>query len=159
MPDPAATPTITDDGYWKFDSFAVAIDQPRRLRDYERRAVTQPATVAQSAADTAQHSTPRIRHPLALSTPVAEGELRTITHDSLGALVITNVDGQLHVIQERCPHAEASLGEGFQEGHRLICPLHFAEFDLRDGSVHKGPVGCPPAKVYAVTVEDNRTWI
>jgi len=34
-----------------------------------------------------------------------------------------------------CTHAEAWLSEGWLRGCRLVCPLHGAAFDIRDGRV------------------------
>jgi nitrite reductase/ring-hydroxylating ferredoxin subunit len=62
-------------------------------------------------------------------------------------LALTNVGGTFFAVDDRCPHAGASLGEGSVEGWCLECPLHGASFDVRSGEVVAGPA---PAGV--------RTW-
>ncbi len=38
-------------------------------------------------------------------------------------------------VDDKCTHAEARLSEGWLRGCRLVCPLHGAAFDVRDGRV------------------------
>lgn len=42
-----------------------------------------------------------------------------------------------------CTHALARMSEGRLKGVRLICPMHGAAFDVRDGSVCLGPATQP----------------
>jgi sulfite reductase beta subunit-like hemoprotein/nitrite reductase/ring-hydroxylating ferredoxin subunit len=62
-------------------------------------------------------------------------------------LALANVGGTFFAVDDRCPHAGASLGEGAVAGWCLECPLHGASFDVRSGGVVAGPA---PAGV--------RTW-
>jgi nitrite reductase/ring-hydroxylating ferredoxin subunit len=98
-------------------------------------------------------------HPLGDFSQLAERELRKVTLDRLGDLVVTRIGPHLFAVGEKCPHADASLAEGLIDGYRIVCPLHFAEFDLRDGSVHKAPKGCPRAQVYRVTADNGQAWV
>ncbi len=68
-----------------------------------------------------------------------DGEMRTC---SAGAfrVVVCRVAGRLYAIEDECSHAETTLSDGLLEGHVVTCPLHFAQFDVRDGT-HL----CPPA--------------
>ena len=36
-------------------------------------------------------------------------------------------------IDDLCPHAGASLGDGWRDGNVIACPLHGWEFELADG--------------------------
>ena len=54
-------------------------------------------------------------------------------------------DGQIHALDNICTHALARMDEGRLRGHRLICPLHGAAFDIRDGRV----LGAPAVKPLA----------
>ena len=38
-----------------------------------------------------------------------------------------------------CTHAEARMSEGRLRGAKIVCPLHGAAFDIRDGRVLSGP--------------------
>ena len=48
--------------------------------------------------------------------------------------VICNVDGELHAMDGRCPHAGGPLAEGALHGHIVGCPWHSWEFDCRSGA-------------------------
>jgi len=57
------------------------------------------------------------------------------------------LDGEVFAIDDRCTHAEASLCEGDVIDGEVVCPLHFAPFDIRTGACNG-----PPAD------EDVRTY-
>ncbi len=44
-----------------------------------------------------------------------------------------NLGGTIHAIDDVCPHAEGSLSEGEITGDEVMCPLHFATFNIRTG--------------------------
>ncbi|HSH59465.1 MAG TPA: Rieske 2Fe-2S domain-containing protein, partial [Acidimicrobiales bacterium] len=69
-------------------------------------------------------------------------------------LALVNVDGTFCAIQNECPHAGGSLGEGKMNGSSLTCPLHDATFDVRTGAALSGPTD-EPARSYAVEVEGD----
>ncbi len=48
-------------------------------------------------------------------------------------LVGCRIKDLIHVADNICTHAFARLSEGRLRGTRLICPLHGAAFDIRDG--------------------------
>jgi nitrite reductase/ring-hydroxylating ferredoxin subunit len=50
-----------------------------------------------------------------------------------------------------CTHAFARLHEGRLRGSRLICPLHGASFDCRNGAV-LGPPAVVPLKTHAIRI-------
>jgi len=55
-------------------------------------------------------------------------------------VMVCRVAGQLYAIEDLCSHADTTLSDGRLIGYEIICPLHGAQFDVRDGT-HK----CPPA--------------
>lgn len=55
------------------------------------------------------------------------------------AYVVCRVAGRCHVADDRCPHDDVALSLGSLDGHRLRCPLHGSEFDVRDGRVLSEP--------------------
>jgi 3-phenylpropionate/trans-cinnamate dioxygenase ferredoxin subunit len=59
------------------------------------------------------------------------------------------------VLDNICTHAYARLSEGRLRGNRLICPLHGASFDVRDGSVLGAPATRPLA-THALRVSEER---
>jgi nitrite reductase/ring-hydroxylating ferredoxin subunit len=60
-------------------------------------------------------------------------------------------DGEVHALDDLCSHAGALLHRGEVDGCSIICPLHLSVFDLRDGSIVRGPAHHPqpvlPARV------------
>jgi nitrite reductase/ring-hydroxylating ferredoxin subunit len=53
-------------------------------------------------------------------------------------------DGRrVFAIHDRCSHRGCSLSEGKIEGDVVECFCHGSRFDLRDGSVRRGPATAP----------------
>jgi nitrite reductase (NADH) small subunit len=50
------------------------------------------------------------------------------------ALALFNVAGEIHALDNACPHRGGPLGEGHLEGTRVTCPWHGWQFDVRTGS-------------------------
>ncbi len=73
---------------------------------------------------------------------------------SLGSIRIGvyEVDGNLHVIEDVCPHAAAMLTQGFVDGCEVECPLHNAVFDVTSGKHLRGEP-CRDVKTFPVRVE------
>lgn len=154
FPDPDATVLARagQDGFWDFGAFAIAINQPERLHRFasDRRAEEQsPPALA---------PVPERLYPIVLDAPPEEGHLRRLSVDPFGEVVLTRVGKELFGIAEICPHAHASLAEGFLSGHRIVCPLHFAEFDLRNGQAFNAPGGCSRARVFRVAQAEDGTY-
>ena len=53
-------------------------------------------------------------------------------------MLVRHGDG-LHALHDRCSHRGCSLSNGTVEGETVECPCHGSRFDLRDGSVERGP--------------------
>ena len=75
---------------------------------------------------------------------IAPGEHRVVECGRRKAL-LCNVAGEFFAVAERCTHAAFSLAEGRLDGPLIECPLHGAQFDVRDGS----PVRLPASKPLA----------
>ena len=65
---------------------------------------------------------------------LADGELRCSVTAGPFQVVVCRVGGRLYALEDKCSHAETPLSEGLLEGYVLTCPLHFAQFDVRDGT-------------------------
>lgn len=48
-------------------------------------------------------------------------------------IVLINLGGDFHALDDCCTHAQASLSEGEISGTEIVCPLHFATFDICTG--------------------------
>ena len=62
------------------------------------------------------------------------------------SVVLFNVEGALHAIDNSCPHNGSSLASGKLEGRILQCPAHGLRFDLATGRM-PGPGGLCLAKL------------
>ncbi len=73
------------------------------------------------------------------------------------AVALCRFRDEIFAVENRCSHALATFDEGRMRGYRLMCPLHGATFDIRDGSVAGAPATRPipsyPVRVVDGTVE------
>jgi nitrite reductase/ring-hydroxylating ferredoxin subunit len=88
---------------------------------------------------------------------VAQGMMHTVTAAGREIVICRTKDG-VYALDNICTHAYARLNEGRLRGNRLICPLHGAAFDVRDGRVLGAPASRPLA-THAVKVVEDRIEI
>ncbi|MCZ7544198.1 MAG: chlorite dismutase family protein [Anaerolineae bacterium] len=73
-------------------------------------------------------------------------------------VALFNVGGTLYALGNRCSHARGPLVEGRVEGDgdacTVVCPWHYARFDLATGQVVDG-VATMPVPTYEVAVRDG----
>lgn len=86
----------------------------------------------------------------------ADRGLAVTVDDARIALFI--VDGQVYAIDDRCPHAGASLAAGELCDGEVICTRHGAMFDVRSGEV-VGPPADQDVATWPVRVTDGRIEI
>lgn len=55
-------------------------------------------------------------------------------------LLLCNVEGEPHVIANRCPHAGVALAPGVLRGCVLECPFHGGKLDVRTGEPVAAPI-------------------
>jgi len=68
-------------------------------------------------------------------------------------VLLVRLDGEVHAIDNRCPHAEAFISDGdLVDGKYLVCPLHNYQFDPKTGNCVNA--SCRKARRYK-TVEDG----
>ncbi len=68
----------------------------------------------------------------------ADGEARAALADDTPLLVLRHREG-IHAIHNRCSHRGCLLSDGEVEGHVVTCACHGSQFDVRDGSIMRGP--------------------
>ena len=73
---------------------------------------------------------------------VPEGGMRACTLNGR-EIVICHTKQGIFALDNICSHALARMCEGRLRGVRLICPLHGASFDVRDGRVLGAPATRP----------------
>jgi 3-phenylpropionate/trans-cinnamate dioxygenase ferredoxin subunit len=69
---------------------------------------------------------------------LADGEQRSFEGVGRHGIVVCRAGGALYALDDNCSHADTPLSEGRVRGFTIVCPLHGAAFDVRDGS-HLGP--------------------
>jgi nitrite reductase/ring-hydroxylating ferredoxin subunit len=88
--------------------------------------------------------------------PEETGTLR-VSHGG-EAVCLYLVDDKVCATQDRCPHGNASLSEGYIVDGMIECPLHQGMFDIATGVVKT-----PPCTVnlitYPVKVEDGVIYL
>jgi nitrite reductase/ring-hydroxylating ferredoxin subunit/uncharacterized membrane protein len=67
-----------------------------------------------------------------------DGEPKAVVAQETPVLLLRHGDG-IHAVHDRCAHRGCSLSEGTIDGHVVTCRCHGSRFDLRDGSVVRGP--------------------
>lgn len=73
-------------------------------------------------------------------------------------IVVGRAEGKVYAVDGICSHEHSELIDGDLEEACLICPLHFACFDIRDGSVLEGPAE-DPLQVYDIIETDGSIWV
>ena len=86
-------------------------------------------------------------------TEVPLGGMRTCTLAGV-ELVICHTREGVFALDNICTHAHARLCEGRLRATRLVCPLHGASFDVRDGRV-LGPPAEVPLPTHALRIVDG----
>ena len=76
-------------------------------------------------------------HRVAASDELPSGRVKTVTAGTL-SMALTNIDGEFHAMDNRCPHQGGPLGEGSIEVGKdgdcwLRCPWHGWDFDPKTG--------------------------
>ncbi len=97
---------------------------------------------------------------ICMADDVPAGEIHKVDIEGVGALALArNDDDQIFLFPDTCPHAEESLSEeGWVEDGRIVCGVHFAEFEFGSGEVHNRPVGCPNLSFITCEIRDGAVF-
>jgi 3-phenylpropionate/trans-cinnamate dioxygenase ferredoxin subunit len=96
---------------------------------------------------------PQIFHPALSLAELRPGRMRCVTVGGREVLICHAREG-VFAVDNICTHALTRMDEGRLRGVRLICPLHGASFDIRDGRVLGAPAS-RPLPSYPVRVVDG----
>lgn len=69
-------------------------------------------------------------------------------------ILVAKLSDGFYAVDDLCSHADASLCDGEIEGDQVVCPLHFAKFNLRSGAVTEPPA-LEGIKTYKVEVRND----
>ena len=73
------------------------------------------------------------------ASELSPGEPKGVVAGDTPVLLVRHGDG-IHAMHARCSHRGCDLGElGELDGHVMTCQCHGSQFDIRDGSVQRGP--------------------
>jgi len=76
---------------------------------------------------------------VAATADIPPGAMKCVAVDRVRVL-LANVAGVYYAIGDMCGHRNAPLSRGKLDGCIIECPLHFAQFDVRTGTLIDGPV-------------------
>lgn len=94
-------------------------------------------------------------HKLIALDELLSGKPRRIEHEG-NSILLCRVADDVHAVDDLCTHEDISLSLGVLCEHRLRCPLHGSEFDVRTGEVLNEPADIDLA-TYPVEVVDG--WV
>ena len=93
---------------------------------------------------------------VALVSDLASGEMKFAAVEG-ERIVLANVEGSFYALRDVCGHRSAPLSRGRLEGCLIECPLHFAQFDIRNGKFVDGPISAD-VPAYEVIVEGDTVY-
>jgi nitrite reductase/ring-hydroxylating ferredoxin subunit len=69
---------------------------------------------------------------VAVVSDIPPGQMKTFKAQGKEVL-LANVDGKFHALNNKCPHAHFPLGKGKLSGCTVTCPMHHAQFNVETG--------------------------
>lgn len=97
-------------------------------------------------------SDPQFQKAVALAE-IPLGSMRSVTLNGREIVICHTKEG-VYALDNVCSHAHARMCEGRLRATRIVCPLHGASFDIRDGKV-LGPPATQPLPTFQVRVVDG----
>ncbi len=92
------------------------------------------------------------------SVAEAPAEGQVLEAEANGRMVcLARLHGTLSALDNRCPHRNGPLGQGWIEGNAVVCPWHSWSFDVKTGEA-EFPVSERVA-VYPVRVEGDQVLV
>ena len=85
------------------------------------------------------------------------GEMMAVTIGD-DQVLLTNIDGNFHAIDDVCSHAYACLSDGDFNGEEAACPLHGGSFNAITG-VAINPPAEESLRVFQVKVEGDDIFV
>ncbi|MBE3559430.1 MAG: non-heme iron oxygenase ferredoxin subunit [Ktedonobacteraceae bacterium] len=82
-----------------------------------------------------------------------EGELFAVEVDG-EPLCLLKIQDTIYAFTNNCTHVSGPLNEGRLDSYCLTCPWHGSQFDIRTGTVLRGPA-LQELMTYPVKIEDN----
>ena len=114
-----------------------------------------PTSPAVARANSGPSPSPRWEAALSLDD-LPGGSLRTWKRDGHQLVLARTASGEVHALDNRCPHEGYPLAQGTLRGEALTCCWHNWKFDVRDG---RCVLGGEAVRSYPVRVRDGRVEV
>ena len=88
---------------------------------------------------------------------LAPGQWRRVDADG-AQIVVFNLAGRYHAIEDVCTHDGGQLTGGTVEGEEIVCPRHGARFCIKTGAALTAPAYEPTAS-FPVRVENGEIQV
>ena len=88
--------------------------------------------------------------PLEKLINLHDGYRKVVKHNALEVLVLQH-EGNLYILQSRCPHQQQSLQTADIQGGIIFCPRHHYGFDLSTGQQQES--ACAALTLYPAIYE------
>ena len=94
--------------------------------------------------------------PLFIFPPadVPIGTIRIYTNEMISIVVSHLPDDTWGAVENLCSHDNGTLGEGYLQNNRVICPRHGAAFDCVSGAAKTLPA-VRSILAYSISLQDN----
>jgi nitrite reductase/ring-hydroxylating ferredoxin subunit len=92
--------------------------------------------------------------PVMTLAEIPQGSMQAKVLEGREIVICHTREGGVFALDNICTHAHARMCEGRLRATRLVCPLHGASFDVRDGRVLGAPA-VVPLPTYPVRVVDG----
>jgi nitrite reductase/ring-hydroxylating ferredoxin subunit len=73
-------------------------------------------------------------------------------------IAVANLEGNYYAVGNRCTHMGCMLSDGTLTGGNITCPCHGSVFDVKTGSVVRGPAK-KPEPVYQTRIEGEQVLV
>ncbi len=71
------------------------------------------------------------------------------------SILVANINGNYYAIGNICTHMSCTLSDGVLKGEIVECPCHGSRFNLKTGSVVRGPA-LNPEPVYVLKLDAGK---
>jgi len=95
-------------------------------------------------------------HPAPPADELEPGSMTVWKHAGQPLVLVRTEDGEVHALDNRCPHEGYPLSSGDLKGCALTCCWHNWKFDVRDGSCTLGEEG---VRSFPTRVRDGRVEV
>lgn len=94
--------------------------------------------------------------PLIEEKELEEGKMRLVRAEGKPVLFIKQ-NGEIYVIDDRCPHMGCRFSGGNLDGNMVVCPCHEWRFSLETGEYEQSP--SYRLTMYPFKVEGGKIWV